>query len=167
MRKLFLSVLLISFNTFSLALDELNNFFSNKLLFTQTSLNSIDTDLNVSKGTFIRNSDNTIKIEIKEPFREIYTIDDNGIKIHDLEFDQIKKIDKKSFENNLIINIIQNGLSSELREKIQQSELGYIFIDNDKTFYFEFINKLSLGASIKVSTLKDIYGKICSLIILW
>lgn len=149
MKKLFLSVLLISFNSFALALDELNNFFSNKLLFTQTSLNSIDTNLNVSKGTFIRNSDNTIKIEIKEPFREIYTIDDNGIEIHDLEFDQIKKIDKKSFENNLILNIIQNGLSSELRDKIQQSELGYIFIDNDKTFYFEFINKNTLQIRFK------------------
>ena len=149
MKKLFLSVLLISFNTFSLALDELNNFFSNKLLFTQTSLNSIDTDLNVSKGTFIRNSDNTIKIEIKEPFREIYTIDDNGIKIHDLEFYQIKKIDKKSIENNLILNIILNCLSSELIDKIQQSELGYIFIDNDKTFYFEFINKNTLQIRFK------------------
>lgn len=149
MKKLFLSVLLISFNSFALALDELNNFFSNKLLFTQTSLNSIDTNLNVSKGTFIRNSDNTIKIEIKEPFREIYTIDDNGIEIHDLEFDQIKKIDKKSFENNLILNIIQNGLSSELRDKIQQSELGYIFIENDKTFYFEFINKNTLQIRFK------------------
>ncbi len=149
MKKLFLSVLLISFNSFALALDELNNFFSNKLLFTQTSLNSIDTNFNVSKGTFIRNSDNTIKIEIKEPFREIYTIDDNGIEIHDLEFDQIKKIDKKSFENNLILNIIQNGLSRELRDKIQQSELGYIFIDNDKTFYFEFINKNTLQIRFK------------------
>ena len=149
MKKLFLSLLLISFNSFALALDELNNFFSNKLLFTQTSLNSIDTNLNVSKGTFIRNSDNTIKIEIKEPFREIYTIDDNGIEIHDLEFDQIKKIDKKSFENNLILNIIQNGLSSELRDKIQQSELGYIFIENDKTFYFEFINKNTLQIRFK------------------
>ena len=149
MKKLFLSVLLISFNTFSLALDELDNFFSNKLSFTQTSLNSIDADLSVSKGTFIRNGDNTIKIEIKEPFREIYTIDDNGIEIHDLEFDQIKKIDKKSFENNLILNIIQNGLSRELRDKIQQSELGYIFIDNDKTFYFEFINKNTLQIRFK------------------
>ena len=149
MKKLFLSVLLISFNSFALALDELNNFFSNKLLFTQTSLNSIDTNLNVSKGTFIRNSDNTIKIEIKEPFREIYMIDDNGIKIHDLEFDQIKKIDKKSFENNLILNIIQNGLSRELRDKIQQSELGYIFIDNNKTFYFDFINKNTLQVRFK------------------
>lgn len=149
MKKLFLSVLLISFNSFALALDELNNFFSNKLLFTQTSLNSIDTNLNVSIGTFIRNNDNTIKIEIKEPFREIYTIDDNGIEIHDLEFDQIKKIDKKSFENNLILNIIQNGLSRELRDKIQQSELGYIFIDNDKTFYFEFINKNTLQIKFK------------------
>jgi len=149
LKKLFLSLLLISFNSFALALDELNNFFSNKLLFTQTSLNSIDTNLNVSKGTFIRNSDNTIKIEIKEPFREIYTIDDNGIEIHDLEFDQIKKIDKKSFENNLILNIIQNGLSSELRDKIQQSELGYIFIENDKTFYFEFINKNTLQIRFK------------------
>ena len=149
MKKLFLSVLLISFNSFALALDELNNFFSNKLLFTQTSLNSIDTNLNVSKGTFIRNGDNTIKIEIKEPFREIYTIDDNGIEIQDLEFDQIKKIDNKSFENNLLLNIIQNGLSSELRDKIQQSELGYILIDNNKTFYFEFINKNTLQVRFK------------------
>ena len=149
MKKLFLSVLLISFNTFSLALDELDNFFSNKLSFTQTSLNSIDADLSVSKGTFIRNGDNTIKIEIKEPFREIYTIDDNGIEIQDLEFDQIKKIDNKSFENNLLLNIIQNGLSSELRDKIQQSELGYILIDNNKTFYFEFINKNTLQVRFK------------------
>ena len=141
--------MLISFNNFSLALDELNNFFSNKLSFTQTSLNSIDADLSVSKGTFIRNGDNTIKIEIKEPFREIYTIDDNGIEIQDLEFDQIKKIDNKSFENNLLLNIIQNGLSSELRDKIQQSELGYILIDNNKTFYFEFINKNTLQVRFK------------------
>ena len=74
--------------------ESLNAFFNNELSFTQTSLNKINDSFDESSGVLTRNEDNTVKIEIIEPFKEIYFINNDGIEIHDLEFNQIKIINK-------------------------------------------------------------------------
>ena len=83
------------------SVESLNSFFKNDLSFTQTSLNKINDSFDESSGILTRNKNNTIKIEILEPFKEIYFINTEGIEIHDLEFNQIKVINKTDLENNL------------------------------------------------------------------
>ena len=87
MKYLFINILFI-FNLFiySSPVDELDSFFSNDLVFSQTSFNKINKDYDKSEGTFKRNSDNSIRIDILTPFKEIYFIDETGVEIHDLEF---------------------------------------------------------------------------------
>ena len=72
--------------------ESLNTFFNNELSFIQTSLNKINDSFDESSGVLTRKEDNTVKIEIIEPFKEIYFINNDGIEIHDLEFNQIKII---------------------------------------------------------------------------
>ena len=52
--------------------ESLNTFFNNELSFTQTSLNKIKDSFDESSGLITRNEDNNVKIEILEPFKEIY-----------------------------------------------------------------------------------------------
>ena len=40
----------------------------------------------------MKNDDKSIDIEVHSPFKEKYLINNNEIKIHDLEFNQIKRI---------------------------------------------------------------------------
>ena len=92
--------------------ESLNIFFKNDLSFIQTSLNTISNNFDTSSGNIYRDKDNSIKIEVYEPFKETYSIDNQGIKIHDLEFDQVRIIDKEDINNN-ILEFIYNGFSEE------------------------------------------------------
>ena len=76
----------------SASLEYLNIFFQNELSFKQTSLNKINNNFDTSSGKIIRENNNSLQIEIYEPFRERYVINNNGIKIYDLEFDQVRMI---------------------------------------------------------------------------
>ena len=93
--------------------ESLNAFFNNELSFTQTSLNKINDSFDESSGVLTRNEDNTVKIEVLEPFKEIYFISNDGIEIHDLEFNQIKIINKTDLVNNSMFNFINDGFSQE------------------------------------------------------
>ena len=86
--------------------ESLNTFFNNELSFIQTSLNKINDSFDESSGVLTRKEDNTVKIEIIEPFKEIYFINNDGIEIHDLEFNQIKIINKTDLVNNSMYNFI-------------------------------------------------------------
>ena len=57
------------------SVESLNSFFKNDLSFTQTSLNKINDSFDESSGILTRNKNNTIKIEILEPFKDclLYT----------------------------------------------------------------------------------------------
>ena len=120
--------------------ESLNTFFNNELSFTQTSLNKIKDSFDESSGLITRNEDNNVKIEILEPFKEIYFISNNGIEIHDLEFNQVKVINKIDLENNIIFNFIYDGFSKEYLNIKQINDSSFIINENNKSFYFEFIN---------------------------
>jgi hypothetical protein len=116
--------------------ESLNTFFNNELSFTQTSLNKIKDSFDESSGLITRNEDNNVKIEILEPFKEIYFISNNGIEIHDLEFNQVKVINKIDLENNIIFNFIYDGFSKEYLNIKQINDSSFIINENNKSFYF-------------------------------
>ena len=68
----------------SASLEDLNIFFKNELSFTQTSLNKINNNFDTSSGKITRKNDNSLQIEVDEPFKERYSINNDGIKVHDL-----------------------------------------------------------------------------------
>ena len=131
------------------SVESLNSFFKNDLSFTQTSLNKINDSFDESSGILTRNKNNTIKIEILEPFKEIYFISTEGIEIHDLEFNQIKVINKTDLENNIMFNFINNGFSKETLNIKKINDSSFMIEENNKSFYFEFINEKVLQIKYK------------------
>ena len=121
--------------------ESLNTFFNNELSFTQTSLNKINDSFDESSGVLTRNEDNTVKIEITEPFKEIYFINNDGIEIHDLEFNQIKIINKTDLVNNSMYNFINDGFSKEGLNIKEIDDSSFSIEDNNNFFYFEFIDE--------------------------
>ncbi len=129
--------------------ESLNSFFNNELTFTQISLNKLNDSFDESSGVLSRNEDNSVKIEIIEPFNEIYLISKKGIEIHDLEFNQTKVINKTELENNVMFNFINNGFSQELSSIKEINGSSFVVEENNKSFYFEFINKKVLHIKYK------------------
>ena len=123
----------------SASLEDLNIFFKNELSFKQTSLNKINNNFDTSSGKIIRDNNNSLQIEIYEPFRERYVIDNNGIKIYDLEFDQVRMIKKEEINNN-ILEFIYNGFSEDL--DIENLDDKSFKINEDSNIYYvEFVNE--------------------------
>ena len=129
--------------------ESLNAFFNNELSFTQTSLNKINDSFDESSGVLTRNKENTVKIEITEPFKEIYFISNDGIEIHDLEFNQIKIINKMDLENNSMFNFINDGFSRESLNIKEIDDSSFSIEDNNNFFYFEFIDEKVLHIKYK------------------
>ena len=148
MKSIFINVLLI-FNVMisSASLEDLNIFFKNELSFKQTSLNKINNNFDTSSGKIIRDNNNSLQIEIYEPFRERYVIDNNGIKIYDLEFDQVRMIKKEEINNN-ILEFIYNGFSEDL--DIENLDDKSFKINEDSNIYYvEFVNEDTLQIKYK------------------
>ena len=129
--------------------ESLNAFFNNELSFTQTSLNKINDSFDESSGVLTRKEDNTVKIEIIEPFKEIYFINNDGIEIHDLEFNQIKIINKTDLVNNSMYNFINDGFSKESLNIKEIDDSSFSIEENNNFFYFEFINEKVLHIKYK------------------
>ena len=129
--------------------ESLNAFFNNELSFIQTSLNKINDSFDESSGVLTRNEDNTVKIEITEPFKEIYFINNDGIEIHDLEFNQIKIINKTDLVNNSMFNFINDGFSHEGLNIKEIDGSSFSIEENNNFFYFEFINEKVLHIKYK------------------
>ena len=128
--------------------ESLNEFFKNNLEFVQTSFNSIDNTFNKSFGNYYRTTDNNIKIEIKYPFNEIYFINENGIEIHDIEFNQKRFIKNEDISNNLL-KFIKNGFDNELLILEQIDDTNFKVIENEKNYYFEFLSSDALQVKYK------------------
>lgn len=148
MKYLFINILFI-FNLFiySSPVDELDSFFSNDLVFSQTSFNKINKDYDKSEGTFKRNSDNSIRIDILSPFKEIYFINEAGVEIHDLEFNQIRNIPLDQFNNFFIDFIFYNSIDNSKITKLQNK--SFTIIEDNKNFYFEFIDENTLQVKFR------------------
>ena len=131
----------------SASLQDLNIFFKNELSFTQTSLNKINNNFDTSSGKIIRENDNSLKIEVDEPFKEKYLIDNNGIKIYDLEFDQVRMIKKEEI-NNDILEFIYSGFSNDLDIE-NLNDKSFKIIEDNNSYYIEFVNKQTLQIKYK------------------
>ena len=128
--------------------ETLNNFFSYNLSFVQTSFNNINNVFDKSYGNFYRNSDNSIKIEINEPFKETYIIDRTGIEIHDLDFNQKRFIKKDDISNNLI-DFINNGFPKNPSNIEIINKRSFKIFEGKKIYYFEFLDKNILQIKYK------------------
>ena len=131
----------------SASLEDLNIFFTNELTFKQTSLNKINNNFDTSSGKITRDNNNSLQIEVDEPFKERYLIDNNGIKIYDLEFDQVRIIKKDEINNN-ILEFIYSGFSEDLDIETVNDKSFKIFEDNN-SYYVEFINEDTLHIKYK------------------
>jgi len=131
----------------SASLDDLNIFFKNELSFKQTSLNKINNNFDTSSGKIIRDNNNSLQIEIYEPFRERYVIDNNGIKIYDLEFDQVRMIKKEEINNN-ILEFIYNGFSENLDIE-NLDDKSFKINEDSNSYYVEFVNEDTLQIKYK------------------
>ena len=141
MKDKLLSLLLIfATNCVSDASEQLNTFFNNELFFTQTSINKLNNNVDESKGTYIKNEDKSIVIEVNSPFREKYYINDNEIKIHDLDFNQIKKIPINDKNETMLINFLSDGFPKNFNNKITI---------NEKIFLIDFINENTVQIKFK------------------
>jgi len=131
----------------SASLEDLNIFFKNELSFTQTSLNKINNNFDTSSGKITRKNDNSLQIEVDEPFKERYSIDNDVIKVYDLEFDQVRIIKKEEINNN-ILEFIYSGFSEDLDIENLNDKSFKIKVDNN-FYYIEFINKQTLQIKYK------------------
>ena len=131
----------------SASLEDLNIFFKNELSFKQTSLNKINNNFDTSSGKIIRDNNNSLQIEIYEPFRERYVIDNNGIKIYDLEFDQVRMIKKEEINNN-ILGFIYNGFSEDLDIE-NLDDKSFKINEDSNSYYVEFVNEDTLQIKYK------------------
>ena len=131
----------------SASLEDLNIFFQNELSFKQTSLNKINNNFDTSSGKIIRDNNNSLQVEIYEPFRERYVIDNNGIKIYDLEFDQVRMIKKEEINNN-ILEFIYNGFSEDLDIE-NLDDKSFKINENSNSYYVEFVNEDTLQIKYK------------------
>ncbi len=131
----------------SASLQDLNIFFKNELSFTQTSLNKINNNFDTSSGKITRDNNNSLQIEVDEPFKERYLIDNNGIKIYDLEFDQVRIIKKDEINNN-ILEFIYSGFSEDLDIETVNDK-SFKIIEDNNSYYVEFINEDTLQIKYK------------------
>tara|TARA_B100001250_G_scaffold368384_1_gene351030 strand:+ start:851 stop:1351 length:501 start_codon:yes stop_codon:yes gene_type:complete len=129
-------------------IDEINTFFNHDLTFVQTSLNKIDSSFDKSVGSFKRGSDNIIRIDIESPFKEKYFLDRNGIEVHDIEFNQIRNIPIEEVNKNFFINFILNGFIDNSKI-LNLKKKSFIVVEDQKEFYFEFIDQNTLQIKFK------------------
>ena len=136
--------LLISANT----IESLNEFFKNNLEFVQTSFNTTNNSFDKSYGNFSRDLNNNIKIEINSPFKEIYFINEDGIEIHDLEFNQKRFINNQDIPNN-ILKFIKNGFKNESLDFEQKDDNKFKITEDENNYYFEFLSNETLQIKYK------------------
>ena len=150
--KITVLIFLILFNVnvyaFNVA-EQLNNFFQSELSFVQKSLNKKNNNIDESTGVLKRNIDNTIQIEVFKPYGESYLINDYEIKIHDLEFNQIRKISISELENAFFIELILNGIPNNYEHITVIEDDNYILTKNGFEIAINFINKDTLQLKYK------------------
>ena len=122
------------------------DFFENELSFKQISFNKFSNNYDESLGNYTHNS-NSIQIEITSPFKEIYFINNYGVEIHDLEFNQIKVISKDELKDNLIFNLFIQNTADDKVELIDDST--FLIYENKIPYFFNFIDNETLEIKYK------------------
>ena len=150
--KITVLIFLILFNVnlyaFNFA-EQINNFFQSELSFVQKSLNKKNNNIYESTGVLKRNIDNTIQIEVFKPYGESYLINDYEIKIHDLEFNQIRNISISELENAFFIELILNGIPNDYEHITVIDNDNYIITKDGFKIAINFINKDTLQLKYK------------------
>ena len=146
--KLFFLLPLICFNVslFANSYEKALDFFENELSFKQISFNKFSNNYDESSGNYTHNS-NSIEIEITSPFKEIYFINNYGVEIHDLEFNQIKVISKDELKDNLIFNLFIQNIADDKVELIDDST--FLIYENKIPYFFNFIDNETLEIKYK------------------
>ena len=130
--------LISSIYVHSSVIDQLSMFFNNDLYFTQSSFNSISNTFDKTEGKYSKKNNNSIVINITSPFKENYFIDNTKIEIHDLDFDQVRKIPLNEIEENFFINLLRNKSLDKYDVKTLKDNSFKLFA-NDKEYNFEFL----------------------------
>ena len=130
--------LISSIYVHSSVIDQLSMFFNNDLYFTQSSFNSISNTFDKTEGKYSKKNNNSFVINITSPFKENYYIDKTKIEIHDLDFDQVRKIPLNEIEDNLFINLLSNK-SFEKYDIKTLKDNSFKLLANDKEYNFEFL----------------------------
>ena len=127
--------------------DDLKLFFNTELSFIQSSYNKLDKNYDISEGTFVRNSDNSVRVDVKSPFKEIYFLNKEGLEIHDLEFDQVKNIPIDEIDNFLVNFIINGDIDNSKINNLNEN--SFSIIEDNSKFYFEFLDQNTLQIKFK------------------
>ena len=133
---------------FGISSSKLFKFFKNNLEFVQTSFNTTNNSFDKSYGNFSRDLNNNIKIEINSPFKEIYFINEDGIEIHDLEFNQKRFINNQDIPNN-ILKFIKNGFKNESLDFEQIDDNKFKITEFENNYHFEFLSNDTLQIKYK------------------
>ena len=148
--KITFILLIFSLNSYSDISKDLNNFFLNELSFIQTTQNQPNDIIGVSKGIYTKNSDNSIFVEVYEPFKESYLINNNRIEIHDLEFNQIKRIRLDKINESFLINFLINCFPENFKNKINEKQIEFsIDFINNNTLEIKFKDNMDIENIIK------------------
>ena len=159
-KKIFLILLL--FGNLQASLSDVNNLlFSEDINFIHTSTNDSLTKSVVSNGNITRQFE-LITVNVDEPFREQYIIDNINIKIIDKDFDQESSYEIASLPNNDLISILKNGFKDEdLKElndkvfKVKNSSQSIILKDiTEKSFSIMYLDNLNILNTITFNKVK-------------
>ena len=127
--------------------NDLKSFFNTELSFIQSSFNKLDKNYDISEGIFVRNSDNSVRVDVKSPFKEIYFLNKEGLEIHDLEFDQVKNIPIDEIDNFLVNFIINGDIDNSKINNLNEN--SFSIIEDNSKFYFEFLDQNTLQIKFK------------------
>ena len=160
-KKIFLIFLLFGNLQASFLTDVNNLLFSEDVNFIHTSTNDSLTKSVISNGNIIRQSQ-LITVNVDEPFREKYIIDNINIKIIDKDFDQELSYEIASLPNNDLISILKNGFKDgdlkELNDKVfsvKNSSQSIILKDiTEKSFSIMYLDNLNVLNTITFNKVK-------------
>lgn len=159
-KKIFLIFLL--FGNLQASLSDVNNLlFSEDVNFVHTSTNESLTKSVISNGNIIRQSE-LITVNVNEPYREQYIIDNLNIKIIDKDFDQESSYEIASLPNNDLISILKNGFKNDdLKElndnvfKVKNTAQSIILKDiTEKSFSIMYLDNLNILNTITFNKVK-------------
>ena len=161
--KLFSVILLLI--TFNISSEEVLKLFNTMLQSDLSFKQEIEKNINdksYSEG-YIERKGNSIEINIKEPFKEKYLINDEELVVYDFEFDQTQIMTITKNEAPLI-NLLKSGVMLEQTQKItdksfmfaMNNQLLYIELISDKSFYISYKDNMSYKNIVTFTTISNL-----------
>ncbi len=121
----------------SSAVEDFNSLIAKNLIFTQKTLNIETGKSELSSGNIVR-SEISLVINIDNPYKERYTINDSNIEIYDFDFDQTRVLSFKDIDNKIFIDIIKKGIDLNITNIVDISTNSFKIVDKlDREIYIE------------------------------